>query len=112
MRAWLLYLRKNGVRLPQQREHTEWIDGFVETRREWAENGTGLVYVATFRGIDQTAIAPPLGTLYNVTLTQICQDWMILRGIEEMRVNGGTAAVLQEWKLNIERDRAPGAPLR
>ncbi len=106
MRGWILKLRQGGTLLPQHRAPEDWREGFVESRSEWA--GERLVRVLEFRRIHAAVVAPPDEVLYDFAVTRFGREGVLVRGIERLEHRGTVAAVLQEWRLDLQRVVPPG----
>ncbi len=106
MRGWMLKLRKSGTLLPQRRDPDEWLEGFIESRSRWA--GERLVRVPEFRQIHASVVAPPDALLYDFAVTRLGGEGITVRGIERLESRGTVAAVLQEWRVDLQRVVPPG----
>lgn len=106
MRGWVLILRRGGTLLPRQRPSDDWREGFVESRSRWA--GDRLVRVLEFRKLGASAVAPPDAVLYDFAVTRLGGEGLTVRGIERLESCGSVAAVLQEWRVDLQRVVPPG----
>jgi hypothetical protein len=103
MRAWLLPLRHQGVRLEQERPPSDWVEGFVsfETRTVRGRSFDCLV----FRRVVDSHPMPNWRELFEPRIVSVGAGTLYVRGFERV----GAAAVVQEWRLDVQRAVAPGA---
>jgi len=106
MRVWLLRLRHDGVLISRDRRPGEWSEGHVHSVAIW--DGKRLVRVVEFRAIGDAVVSKPRSKLYDPTLLDIGGDCMTLRGVEKVRRGRTAAAVIQEWRLDVQGVVPPG----
>lgn len=102
MRAWLLELRRGGVRVGGQRAPAEWVDGFVSFTSRPGKARTFDCCV--FRRVGDPHPMPNWRELFEPRIVSIGGGTIWLRGFER----DGSAAVVQEWRLDCQRAVKPG----
>lgn len=102
MRAWLLELRRRGARVRGDRSPEEWVEGFVSfhSRRTRARSFDCLV----FRRVIDSHPMHNWRELFEPRLMSIGGGSIWVRGFER----DGEAAVVQEWRLDVQRAVKPG----
>ena len=102
MRAWLLRLRREGVRLGEDRPPGDWTEGFVTftSRPTKARTFDCLV----FRRVGDPHPMPDWCELFEPRIVAVGGGTLYVRGFERV----GVAAVVQEWRLDCQRAVAPG----
>jgi hypothetical protein len=101
MRAWLLKLRLDGVRIKGDRSPGDWVEGFLSfhEQRTNARSFDCLV----FRRVTDPHPAPNWAELFEPRLVSVGAGSMWLRGFE--RVDG--VGFVQEWRLDVQRAIKP-----
>lgn len=102
MRAWLLPLRREGVRLGDERPPSDWTEGFVSFT---SRPGRGRSFdCLVFRRVGDSHPMPNWCELFEPRIVSVGDGTLIVRGFERV----GAAAVVQEWRLDVQRAVAPG----
>ena len=102
MRAWLLRLRREGVRLGEDRPAGDWTEGFVTFTSRPTKSRTFDCLV--FRRVGDAHPMPDWCELFEPRLVAVGGGTLYVRGFERV----GAAAVVQEWRLDCQRAVAPG----
>jgi hypothetical protein len=102
VRAWLLELRHEGVRIQGERAAADWVEGFVSC--DLRRSRTRCFDCVVFRRVLDPHPMPNWRELFEPQITSIGGGSIWLRGI----VRAGGAAVLQEWRLDVQRTVKPG----
>lgn len=102
MRAWLLELRRGGVRVHGTRRPDDWVEGFVSFTSRVTRSRSFDCLV--FRRVTDPHPVPNWRELYEPRIMSIGGGSLWLRGFER----DGDAAVVQEWQLDVQRAVPPG----
>jgi hypothetical protein len=102
VRAWLLELRRSGVRVRGVRRPDEWVEGFVSFRAHPTRCRSFDCMV--FRRVMDPHPMPNWRELYEPRIMSIGGGSLWIRGFERQ----GDAALVQEWRLDCQRAVAPG----